>query len=170
MCFKLIKSLQFLASLEQRLDALKVWKRTLRAILPLVGAHKWHYGCQTLITPSEVNIGSTKYLSTATTVVGAYWITVHRNGTLRHKCTDVDMECTWSKSMCIAYADSQILFGDFCSLSQTFRRLSQTFRRLSQIFRRLVCPPYADSENICAYMLWEREKTWQRPILLWPLP
>ena len=29
-------------------------------------------------------LGSTKYLSTATIVVGAYWITVRRNGTLRY--------------------------------------------------------------------------------------
>ena len=54
-------------------------KQILRTILPVSGAHYWHYGCQTRSTPSEVNIGSTEYLSAATTVVGVFWITVRRN-------------------------------------------------------------------------------------------
>ena len=66
------------------------------------------------------------------------------------------MEGTWSKSMCLAYADSRRAHNDF---SQTFADFSQTFADFSQVFadssqtlRRLMCLSYADSEMICAYM------------------
>ena len=98
-----------------------------------------------LLTQIHVKKG---FISPAELQIGTHLLQAHAG----HKCTDVDMKCTWSKSMCISYADSRRLSADFRRLSADFRRLSQTFRRLSQTFRRLMCTSYADSENICAYM------------------
>ena len=55
----------------------------------------------------------------------------------------------WSKSMCLAYADSRRLFTHSRRLLQTFRRLSQTFADFPQTLADF-CRLFANSHRLSA--------------------